>query len=459
MPLEIRYRPLKELVPNPRNARTHSASQIATLKGLLAHYGWTNSILVASNDIIAGHGRHTAALEMAEQGISIPRNEDPWQAPTVDLSHLSAADRRAYIIADNRSALDSGWDEGLLRIELGELTTIGFDTTLTGFSLGEIDKLFATPRGGRGDPDDLPDAPRETVTQRGDVWCMGDHRLICGDSSDQAAIDALMLGSEATLIFTSPPYAHQRRYGGTAIDDWDAMMQGVFAVLPAAPDAQVLVNLGLVHSNHEWQPYWDAWIEWMRTIGWRRFGWYVWDQGPGLPGDWRGRLAPSHEFIFHFNRSPARVRKTKAAKHAGEMSQGLLRSGEATFTGLRKKGATAIQPTRKPDSVVRVGRHKGALGKGIDHPAVFPVALPAEIIPVFTGLGDVVFDPFCGSGSTILAAESLGRACYAAELEPRYADVCCIRWQRYSGEAAVLEATGESFDDVRQARATPAAAE
>lgn len=459
MALKIQYRPLKELIPNPQNARTHSATQIAKLIGLLGEYGWTNSILVAGNDILAGHGRQLAALAMAEQGIPIPRNPDPWQAPTVDLSHLNPAQRKAYILADNRSALDAGWDESLLRIELGELATMGFDTALTGFDLGEIDQIFATPRAGRGDPDELPAVPATPTTRPGDVWVMGDHRLICGNAGDSETIDALTLGAEAALCFTSPPYAGQRRYGGKEGGNWDRMMQDVFGILPVAADAQVLVNLGLVHEDHEWQPYWADWIAWMRTAGWRRFGWYVWDQGPGLPGDWRGRLPPSHEFIFHFNREPARVRKTKNAKHAGEMSKGMLRSGENTFTGLRAKGATPIQPTRKPDSVIRVTRHKGSLGKGIDHPAVFPVGLPAEIIPMFTGLGDVVLDPFCGSGSTILAAESLDRACYAVELEPKYCDVAVIRWQRFRGAAAALEATGETFDQAQAQRAPAVAAE
>jgi DNA modification methylase len=119
-----------------------------------------------------------------------------------------------------------------------------------------------------------------------------------------------MAGEEADICFTSPPYAQQRDYK-SGPQDWDALMEGVFSLLPAKHDAQVLVNLGLVHRDGEWLPYWDGWIEWMRSAGWRRFGWYVWDQGPGLPGDWNGRLAPSHEFIFHFNRVAEGARKTK----------------------------------------------------------------------------------------------------------------------------------------------------
>lgn len=453
MPLEIVYRPLKSLVPNPRNARTHSAAQIATLAALLKEYGWTNSILTAGDDILAGHGRQIAALGLAERGTPIPRNPDPWSAPTVDLSHLTPAQRKAYILADNRSALEAGWDPDLLRLELGSLSDLGFDLSLTGFSLGELDQVFATPRtiGAGGDPDAIPDVPTVPVTRRGDVWMLGPadggHRLMCGNAGDQDDVDTLMLGVEADFCLTSPPYSGQRKYGGKDIEDWDALMNGVFGCLPMSEAAQVLVNLGLVHKDHEWQPYWDGWIQWMRVHGWRRFGMYVWDQGQGLPGDWRGRLPPSFELIFHFNRAPARVRKTKVSKHAGEMSSGMLRSGEATFTGLRAKGATAIGATKKMDSVIRITRHKGALGKGIDHPAVFPIGLPLELIPVFTDLRQVVFDPFSGAGTTLLACHGLDRSFFGMEIEPRYVDVALVRWQRVTGQTAVRESDGARFAD------------
>ncbi|HTI81761.1 MAG TPA: site-specific DNA-methyltransferase [Acetobacteraceae bacterium] len=435
--LNIVYRPIGELKPYPKNARTHSPAQVEQIAASITEFGFTNPVLTDDTDgIIAGHGRLMAAklLGLAE-------------VPTIPLVGLSDEQKRALILADNKLAMTAGWDADLLRIELGELKTMSFDLAVTGFSLGELDQIFAQPRAGHGDPDDLPDPPAgEPVSTRGTVWVLGEHRLCCGDSTDQDDIDRLMLGDEADLCVTSPPYQGQRRYGGTDIDDWDALMQGVFAHMPMRETAQVLVNLGLIHRDHEWQPYWDGWIEWMRAAGWRRFGFYVWDQGPGLAGDFRGRLAPAHEFIFHFNRAPARVRKTHKSKHAGEMSKGMLRSGEATYTGLRAKGATEIQATKKPDSVIRVTRHKGALGKGIDHPAVFPIGLPAELIAAYTDPGDVVYEPFGGSGTTILAAEQLGRAARAMELQPRYTDVACIRWQRHTGRQALRESDGKPFD-------------
>ena len=157
-----------------------------------------------------------------------------------------------------------------------------------------------------------------------------------------------MQGETATLMFTSPPYAQQRDYGAAKekVGDWDALMQGVFATALVTADAQLLVNLGLVHRDSEWQPYWQGWVEWMRNSGWRRFGWYVWDQGPGLPGDWQGRLAPSHEFIFHFNRAPRKANKTVPSKHAGKtLGGGGLRGADGRVHAKTGTG-NAIQSIR-----------------------------------------------------------------------------------------------------------------
>lgn len=275
------------------------------------------------------------------------------------------------------------------------------------------------------------------------------HRVMCGDSTSERDVSTLMAGADADLVFTSPPYAQQRDYGAAKdkVSDWDALMQGVFNALPVKNSAQVLVNLGLVHRDGEWLPYWDGWIAWMREQGWRRFGWYVWDQGPGLPGDWNGRLAPSHEFIFHFNREPRRPNKTVESKHAGEtLGGGGLRGADGIVKG--KTGAgNAIQSHRIPDSVVRVMRHKGAVTGG-SHPAVFPVALVEEIIAAYSDEGDVVYEPFAGSGSSVVAAERSGRSCFAMELDPAYVDVACRRWLLVFGTEPVHAETGKAFSEV-----------
>ncbi len=182
------------------------------------------------------------------------------------MAHLSPAQKRAYVIADNRLALDAGWDEELLAVELAELTDAGFDLALTGFDDAELDSLLTDTDD--GDPeksdeapqdddaaDEVPDAPTVAVSRPGDVWLLGAHRLICGDAADREVITALMQDDRAHLCFTSPPYGNQRDYTSGGIADWDALMRGVFAPLPMADDGQVLVNLGLIHRDNEFIPY------------------------------------------------------------------------------------------------------------------------------------------------------------------------------------------------------------
>jgi DNA modification methylase len=299
------------------------------------------------------------------------------------------------------------------------------------------------------------------VSRTGDVWAIGSHRLICGDATDRAVVAALMQGDTARLCFTSPPYGNQRDYTSGGITDWDGLMRGVFAHLPMADDGQVLVNLGLIHRDNEVIPYWDAWLGWMRQQGWRRFAWYVWDQGPGMPGDWAGRFAPSFEFVFHFNCEARKPNKIVPCKHAGQESH--LRA-DGSSTAMRGRDGEVggwthkslpTQDTRIPDSVIRVMRHKGKIGQDIDHPAVFPVALPEFVIEAYSDAGDIVFEPFGGSGTTMLAAERTGRVCRSVEIAPEYVDVAIKRFQQnHPGVPVRLIATGQSFEQVAAERAT-----
>ena len=197
----------------------------------------------------------------------------------------------------------------------------------------------------------------------------------------------------------------------------------------------------------------------MRTQGWRRFAWYVWDQGPGLPGDWNGRLAPSFEFVFHFNRQARQANKIMPCKFAGQETH-LRKDGSST--AMRKKdgtiggwtaAGTPTQDTKIPDSVIRIMRHKGKIGQDIDHPAVFPVALPEHILETYTDAGDIVFEPFCGSGTTLLAAQRTGRIVRATEIAPEYVDVTIKRFQQNFPEVPVtLVTTGQAFGAVAAER-------
>jgi DNA modification methylase len=464
--LQVEYRPVQTLIPYARNPRTHSESQIAKIAASIVEFGFTNPILVdGANGIIAGHGRLAAARRLGLQ-----------QVPVIELAHLTPSQKRALVLADNRLALEAGWDEALLALELAELSDAGYDLALTGFEEGEIEALLADamvddqsePEAEAPDAaDDLPDAPTAPVCRTGDLWVLGQHRLICGDATDRDVVAALMQGETAALCFTSPPYGNQRDYTTGGIADWDGLMRGVFAHLPMAENGQVLVNLGLIHRDNEVVPYWDGWLAWMRTQGWRRFAWYVWDQGPGMPGDWAGRFAPSFEFVFHFNRQSRKPNKIVPCKWAGQDTH--LRA-DGSSTAMRGKDGEvggwthAGQPTqdkRIPDSVIRVMRHKGKIGQGIDHPAVFPVALPQFVIEAYTEAGDLVFEPFCGSGTTMLAAERTGRVCRSVEIAPEYVDVAVTRFrQNHPGVPVTLAPTGQSFEEVaaerRATKAVPA---
>jgi len=284
----------------------------------------------------------------------------------------------------------------------------------------------------------------------GDLWQMGDQRLLCGDASDPTVVLKLTGPAAIDLVFCSPPYYQQRSYV-SGLPVWLPLMQGVFGAVAGAcgPQAQLLVNLGLVHQEGEWVPYWDPWLAWMRTEGWRRFGWYVWDKGSGMPGDTRGRLASSHEFLFHLNRAGQPVppaRKTVPCVMAGQRVTGVAgqRETDGTVRKWTHVGAP-YQPYKVPDSVVRA---LPALSVGFTHPAMFSIAFAAQVIAAFSDAGQRVLDPFLGSGTTLLACEQLGRRGFGIEVEPTYCDIALERWARLTNrQPERLTFVGKSDSD------------
>lgn len=450
--LQIEYRPLESLIPFSRNARTHSDEQISQIAASIREFGFNNPILVdGERGVISGHGRILAARKLAMTDL-----------PVIELAHLTDTQKRAFILAENKLTERAGWDSELLSLELSELQDAGFDLGLTGFDDSEIRSLLDTQDETESAldnaADEVPEVPAKPVSRVGDIWSIGEHRLICGDAADPAVIAALMGTDRAALCFTSPPYGSQRDYTNAKVD-WDGLMRGVFATLPMAVDGQVLANLGLIHRDNEVIAYWDGWLAWMQAVGWRRFAWYVWDQGPGMPGDWNGRLAPSFEFIFHFNRESRRPNKIVPCKHAGQDSH--LRA-DGSSTAMRKKDGEVggwshvgqpTQDTRIPDSVIRIMRHKGKIGQDIDHPAVFPVALPEFAMQAYSEKGDVVFEPFSGSGTSLLAAQRTGRKCFSVEIAPEYVDVAIRRFQQNFPDVPVsLISSGQTFEEVEANR-------
>ncbi len=469
-PDQREYLPLASLSPYARNARTHSPAQITQLVASIKEFGFTNPVLIdAQGGIIAGHGRVLAAQQVGMVTV-----------PCLRLGHLTETQKRAYIIADNKLALNAGWDMELLAQEMAALAADAFDTGLMGFEDDEIAELLAQaerlgqPENSQ-DPDEVPEVDAIAISQPGDIWLLGKHRLMCGDATQGDDVAKLMDGHLARLCFTSPPYGQQRDYqdGATAqVQEWDKLMQGVFGNLPMDEYGQVLVNLGPIHRDGEWDPYWENWISWMRSEGWKRFGWYVWDQGGGLPGKFGGRFAPSHEFVFHFNRQdasnpshPAQSywtglyapshtfvvhlnKKPRDPKKFKEKLPDSIHMGPSK--GMRNKQGVlqkrtapeaSLQTHKIPDSVIRVNRSSSALFAK-EHPASFPVALPTEFISAWPGL---VYEPFSGSGTTIMAGEQTLRPVFAMEISPGYVDLAVRRWQTFTGQTARHAVTGRPF--------------
>ena len=440
-------RKVAELVPYARNSRTHSDAQVAQIAASIREWGWTNPVLIdEAGGIIAGHGRVLAARKLKIEDV-----------PCIVATGWSEAQKRAYVLADNQLAMNAGWDMDLLKVEIGELKTEGFDIGLMGFDADWLNSLMADAgTDGLTDPDEVPEVSQFPVSATGDVWQLGRHRLLCGDSTSADGIAKLMAGQSADLCFTSPPYAQQREYK-QEISDWDALMNGVFSIAPVKSGAQVLVNLGLVHEGGRVNAYWDAWLDYMESNGWPLFGWYVWDKGFGLPGNWNGRLAPAHEFVFHFSRGgnkPANKWVDKKPEYIKEGSGKAFRQKDGSTKAAYSPKAS-LQPTKIADSVIRVTPQ---MARNIDtsHPAMFPVALCEYIYSSFAKAGDWVFEPFSGSGTSIIACEKNGMNCAAIELAPEYVDVAVKRWQAFTGKEATLDGTDRTFNEIAEERHVPA---
>ncbi len=236
---------------------------------------------------------------------------------------------------------------------------------------------------------------------------------------DTITILPILDTSSVNAIVTSPPYWEQREYGGN-LREWDETLDSLLDVKSAA-DCQVLVNLGLIHRDGECFPYWEGWRERMRLSGWKFFAWYVWDKGYGAQGNWNGRLAPSHEFVFHFNRDSVQPNKIEPTRSYGRKVTGTgLRRKDGTLAEQQTHAGLPIQPFKILDSVIRVYPE---MRRNISHPAKFPVEFPGLLIRSFTKTADTILDPFMGSGTTLRAAKNFGRKAIGIEIEERYCEV------------------------------------
>ncbi len=395
--LEISYLRLEDLAPATRNARTHSSEQIAQIVASISAFGWTNPILIDEDRaIIAGHGRLEAAKAAGLADV-----------PTITLAGLSAAQKRALAIADNKLALNAGWDDELLRLELGELGLEGFDLSLIGFSDLELKDILADRTEGLTDPDDVPEVQAEAVSALGDVWLLGRHRLVCGDSTDAGALDAALVGVKADLLLTDPPYGKLNIFAqGTVI-----------GVEVAAKRRQYDPELYHGNANFELQPVLAA-----------ASGRY------SLAVIWGGN--------YFADILPIRTSWLVWDKRAGERSY--LSDCELAWSTLPIGARVKAIPWQ---GMIRAGPREER-----QHPTQKPADLMVWVLSDLAPAAREVLELFSGSGTTIIAAEMTGRACHAIEISPQYVDVAVRRWQSFTGQTATLESDGRTFAEIETER-------
>lgn len=397
---------VSRLIPYARNARTHSDAQVAQIAASIKEWGWTTPVLVdEQGGIIAGHGRTMAAnlLGMAD-------------VPVVVASGWSEAKKRAYVIADNKLALNAGWDNELLRLELGEIGDLGFDLDLTGFSAEEIAALEPEQvQEGLTDEDAVPEAPAVPVTVLGDVWILGDHRLMCGDSTSIDAVERLLAGAKMDMVFTDPPYGisivsgggkvggggafggkkNEKKDGSNVIQSSNfAPVAGDDSIDVAVEAIQVIATLGAAVEVIWGGNYYASHLP-------NSSCWLVWDKKN------TGNFADCE--LAWTNQKTA-VRKFE------HMWNGMVKASE--------QGQKRVHPTQKP------------------------VALAVWCFEQYGADCKTVVDLFGGSGSTLIACEQKGKAAYVMELSPSYIDVIIKRWQDFTGNKALHEQTGKTFAEI-----------
>lgn len=433
---EIEMRHVSSLRPYQGNARTHSRKQVRQIANSIKQFGFTNPVLVSDDgEIIAGHGRVLAAKELGVDTV-----------PTIRLSHLSAAERRAYVLADNKLALNAGWDPDILAIELQALLDSDFDVALTGFSLAEIDLTLDQAREKlpeeRSPADLIPAPPASAITHRGDLWIMGHHKLLCGDAREAADHVTLLDGEPVDMIFTDPPYnvpidGHVCGLGSQRHREF-AMASGEMS----RDDFVAFLTQTLSHASSACRDGAIAFV----CMDWRHMGELleaggkaftelknlcVWNKTNGGMGSF---YRSKHELVFVF----------KVGTTAHTNSFGLGDTGRYRTNVWDYPGVSSMSPHRRSDLAM--------------HPTVKPVALVADAMRDCSRRGEIVLDGFGGSGTTLVAAETCGRRARLIEYDPIYCDTIVARWQQLTGKHAVLKGTDERFEDVATCR-TPTLAE
>jgi len=405
LPSSIERIAVDALVPYARNSRTHSPEQIAQVAASIREFGFTNPVLIdGEGGIIAGHGRVMAARSL---GLS--------EVPCIRIGHLSEAQKRAYVIADNKLALNAGWDDELLAVELRELDDLGFDLALTGFDSNELDELLADLDGegdGATDADAVPEARPNPISKPGDVWVLGRHRVMCGDSTsiDQAGV--LMGVGLADLLITDPPYnvAYEGKTQDALTIQNDAMLDANFRqfLCDCYATADAFMRPGAVfyvwHADSEGLNFRAAAGE----VGWRVRQCLIWNKNSLVLG----------RQDYHWKHEPCLYGWKEGAAH---------------YWGSDRSQTTVLDFSRR----IRNG----------EHPTMKPVDLIEYQVKNSSKRGDTVLDLFGGSGSTLIACEKAARSARLMELDPRYVDVIVRRWQDFTGQRAIHAETGEEFPE------------
>jgi len=406
MAKRIEIWPVNKLVPYDRNPRTHSDEQIAQIAASIAQFGFVNPVLVDEEaGIIAGHGRLRAALQLQLESV-----------PVIILDHLTPAQRKAYLLADNRLAEIAGWDTELLRLELKDLELADFDLSLIGFSDDDIRGILAEPDeilDGLTDEDAAPEAPARPASQTGDIWLLGKHRVLCGNATDPQAVEQLMAGERADLVFTDPPYNVD--YEGYTADmltiQGDHMAPEDFGrfLRSAFTNYRQLIKPGgslyVCHASSVQREFQGA----LEAAGFAVRCQIIWAKNTFAWGF--GRYKFQHEPIFYCHVS-------------GQNDAWYGDKSQSTLWQEKKPAANRLHPTMKP------------------------VELVERALINSSKAGDCVLDLFGGSGSTLIACERRGRNARLGELDRKYTDVIVKRWQEYTGEHAVLAGTDRIFDNI-----------
>ena len=411
--LQIEHRALDRLLPYARNARTHSDEQVAQIAASLAEFGFNNPCLIDEQGVlIAGHGRVLAARRLGLETV-----------PAIMLAHLSEAQKKAFRIADNKLALNAGWNDELLRLEMEELQGLEFDLGLTGFGGEELETLLGAAGDDEGaggdfaDEDAAPEPPAEPVSRPGDLWVLGRHRLLCGDATVATDVERLLAGTVPHLMVTDPPYGVS----------YDPSWRNEAGVSSTARTGKV--------ANDDRADWREAWVLFPGEVA------YVWHAAVHARV-----VAESLEVCGFVVRNQIIWSKPRFVLGRGDYHW----QHEPCLYAVRKGGTGHWQGARDQATVwpIASGEDDGATVHGTQK----PVACMRRPIENNSAEGDAVYEPFSGSGTTLIAAERTGRRCFALELDPRYVDVAVTRWQTLTGQTAVLDGDGRSFDEIAAGR-------